>query len=74
MKRKQIEEIRGLSVDEIARRLEDSREAYFKLRMQFTTGQLKSTAQLRETRRNIARLETLLREQQRAETAAGSTP
>jgi large subunit ribosomal protein L29 len=74
MKRKQIEEIRGLSVDEIARRLEDSREAYFKLRMQFTTGQLKSTAQLRETRRNIARLVTLLREQQRAETAAGSTP
>ena len=74
MKRKQIEEIRGLSVDEIARRLEDSREAYFKLRMQFTTGQLKSTAQLRESRRNIARLETFLREQQRAETAAGSTP
>ena len=73
MKRKQIEEIRSLSVDEIARRLEDSREAYFKLRMQFTTGQLKSTAQLRGSRRDIARLETLLREQQRAESAAGST-
>ena len=74
MKRKQIEEIRGLTMDEIARRLEDSREAYFKLRMQFTTGQLKDTARLRESRRDIARLETLLREQQRAETAAGSTP
>jgi large subunit ribosomal protein L29 len=74
MKRKQIEEIRGLTTDEIARRLEDSREAYFKLRMQFTTGQLKNTAQLRESRQDIARLETLLREQQRAETAAGSTP
>jgi len=74
MKRKQIEEIRGLTTDEIARRLEDSRESYFKLRMQFTTGQLKNTAQLRESRQDIARLETLLREQQRAETAAGSTP
>ncbi|MEX0787775.1 MAG: 50S ribosomal protein L29 [Anaerolineales bacterium] len=74
MKRKQIEEIRGLTADEITRRLEDSREAYFKLRMQFSTGQLKDTAQLRESRRDIARLETLLREQQRAETAAGSTP
>jgi large subunit ribosomal protein L29 len=74
MKRKKIEEIRGLTTDEIARRLDDSREAYFKLRMQFTTGQLKNTAQLRESRQDIARLETLLREQQRAETAAGSTP
>ena len=74
MKRKQIEEIRALTADEITRRLEDSREAYFKLRMQFTTGQVKDTAQLRESRRDIARLETLLREQQRAETAAGSTP
>lgn len=74
MKRKQIEEIRGLTTDEIARRLDDSREAYFKLRMQFTTGQLKNTARLRESRQDIARLETLLREQQRAETAAGSTP
>lgn len=74
MKRKQIEEIRSLTTDEIARRLDDSREAYFKLRMQFTTGQLKNTAQLRRSRQDIARLETLLREQQRAETAAGSTP
>lgn len=73
MKRRQIAELRGMTADEIARRLEDSREAYFKLRMQFTTGQLKSTAQLRSSRRDIARLETLLREQQRAETAAGSS-
>lgn len=69
MKRRQIEELRSLSAAEIARRLEDNREAYFKLRMQFTTGQLKNTAQLRQARRDIARLETMLREQLRAEAA-----
>lgn len=69
MKRKQIEEIRALTVAEIAHRLEDSREAYFKLRMQFTTGQLKNTAQLRVARRDIARLETMLRERLGAEAA-----
>ena len=72
MKRRQFEEIRELSVDDIARRLEDSREAYFKLRMQFSTGQLKSTAQLRESRRDIARLETLLREKASALSAEES--
>lgn len=69
MKRKQIEEIRALTAAEIAHRLEDSREAYFKLRMQFTTGQLKNTAQLRVARRDIARLETMLRERLGAEAA-----
>ncbi|MGH2605840.1 MAG: 50S ribosomal protein L29 [Anaerolineales bacterium] len=71
MKRKQIEEIRGLSAAEIAHRLEDSREAFFKLRMQFTTGQLKNTAQLGQARRDIARLETILRERLGAEAAEG---
>jgi large subunit ribosomal protein L29 len=72
MKRKQMEEIRTLTAAQVASRLETSQEAYFKLRMQFATGQLKNTAQLRKARRDIARLETILREQQLAETAAGS--
>jgi large subunit ribosomal protein L29 len=60
-------EIRALNPQEIRRRLEDAREIYFKYRFQVATGQLKNTAALRQARREIARLETILREQERAQ-------
>lgn len=56
------EEIRALSTEEIASKLEDAREELFKLRFQFRTGQLKDYSRLRATRRNIARFLTILRE------------
>ena len=56
------QEVRDLSVEQVRERLEESREAFFQLRMQFATGQLKNTAQLRRARRDIARLETILQE------------
>ncbi len=62
-------EIRDLPAEQIRDRLEQSREAYFKLRMEFTSGQLKDTAQLRRARREIARLETILSEVQRGAAA-----
>jgi large subunit ribosomal protein L29 len=58
------EEIRALSPEEVHTRLDEAREAYFKMRFQFSTGQLKDTAKLRRARRDVARLATLLREQQ----------
>lgn len=57
-------EIRALSTEQIAARLDDAREAYFKLRFQFAVGQLTDTSRLRITRREIARLATILRERQ----------
>jgi large subunit ribosomal protein L29 len=56
------EEIRALSIEEIQSRLEDAREEYFKLRFQFSGGQLTDTSRLRVARRQIARLATILRE------------
>lgn len=56
------EEMRALSTEEITSKLEDAREELFKLRFQFRTGQLKDYSRLRATRRNIARLATILRE------------
>jgi large subunit ribosomal protein L29 len=56
------EEIRALSMEEIQSRLEDAREEYFKLRFQFSGGQLTDTSRLRMARREIARLATILRE------------
>jgi len=57
--------IRELSVDEIRHQLDDAREKYFKARFQLATGQLKNTATLREVRREIARLATVLHERER---------
>jgi len=56
-------EIRALNPEEIKSRLSDSREELMKLRFQQVTGQLTDTSRLRIVRRDIARLETILREQ-----------
>jgi large subunit ribosomal protein L29 len=56
-------EIRALGPDEITSRLADTREELMKLRFQQVTGQLTDTSRLRIVRRDIARLETILREQ-----------
>jgi len=55
-------EIRALSLEEIQSRLDDAREEYFKLRFQFSGGQLTDTSRLRIARREIARLATIMRE------------
>jgi large subunit ribosomal protein L29 len=56
------DEIRALSPGEIQSRLDDAREEYFKLRFQFSGGQLTDTSRLKIARREIARLATILRE------------
>lgn len=60
------EEIRKLSVDEIKAKLADTREELIKLRFQHVIGQLTDTSRLRLLRRDIARMETILREKMRA--------
>jgi len=55
-------DLRQLSANEVAEKLEQAREAYFKLRFQFSTGQLPNTAQLRIARSEIARITTVLKE------------
>ncbi len=59
-------EIRALSKEEAASRLEDARENYQKLRFQAAVGQLTDLSQLRTARREIARLATILRERESA--------
>ena len=50
------------SVDELNQELNSQLEKQFKLRIQRATGQLSQTHQVRETRRNIARIKTALNE------------
>ena len=56
-------EIRALNPEEIKTKLADAREELMKLRFQQVTGQLTDTSRLRIVRRDIARMETILREQ-----------
>lgn len=59
-------EIRALSADEIKAKVDDLREELMKLRFQQVTGQLTDTSRLRVLRREIARMETILGEQQKS--------
>lgn len=55
-------EIRELSDQELEQRLEDLKEELFNLRFQLATGQLENMMQIKNCRRNIARVKTVLRE------------
>lgn len=55
-------ELRDKSVEELEKELLSQLESQFKLRMQKNTGQLTQTHLLRETRRDIARIKTVLRQ------------
>lgn len=55
-------ELRELSLDELEAKTREVRGEYFGARVRFATGQLENTAKLRLLRRDIARLETVLRE------------
>ncbi len=57
-------EIWDLTPDEIKAKLEDSHAELFNLRFQFLTGQMQNNARLRQMRRDIARLNTILRAKQ----------
>ena len=57
-------DIRELGVEEVERRLAESREELFNLRFQNATGQLDNFRRIRELRRDIARIKTVLREQE----------
>jgi large subunit ribosomal protein L29 len=66
----QISEIRPMETAEIEAKLDDAREEQFKLRFQFRTGQLTDYSRLSVTRRNVARLLTVLRERELAQALA----
>ncbi|MGD8437221.1 MAG: 50S ribosomal protein L29 [Syntrophobacterales bacterium] len=59
-------EFRELSVEELEVKEKELAEALFNLKFQHATGQLDNTAQLKRTRRDIARVKTVLGEKRRA--------
>ena len=54
--------LRDMTNDELVRKLDELRQGLFNLNFQHVTGQLENTAQLIKTRKDIARILTILRE------------
>ena len=65
-------EVRRKSGDELREQLLQLKKEQFNLRFQKATGQLENTNRVREVRRDIARLKTILAEQQAATAARGA--
>ena len=65
------EEIRPKTEDQLKEQLRDLKKEAFNLRFQTVSGQLENTARVRQVRRDIARVKTVLRERQSAQDTAG---
>lgn len=59
-----ISEIRALSTDALRARMNDAREELMKLRFQQAAGSLTDTSRLLHTRRDVARMSTVLSERE----------
>jgi large subunit ribosomal protein L29 len=55
-------EVRELSEQEIGKKLRDSRHKLMNLRLRKQSGQVEAPSQLRTLRRDIARMETILKQ------------
>lgn len=54
-----------MSMDELIQKRGELREAIFNLKLRRATSRLESPMKLRETKKDLARLETILRERER---------
>jgi large subunit ribosomal protein L29 len=61
---RRIEKIREEGATELAAREKDLTEQIFRLRFQLSTGQAEALKRLRETKKDLARVKTLLRAQE----------
>ncbi len=70
--KKMTADLRGLSVDELEKKLADEREQLMRNRFAHATAALENTSLLKKGRRQIARIETVLTEKKRG--AANERP
>ena len=64
MKAKEIKEIRALSVEKLAEKLQELKKDLFMLRMQHATNQLDNPMQIAAVKKDIARIKTIIREKE----------
>jgi large subunit ribosomal protein L29 len=57
-----LEEMKAMNSEELAKKLAATRDEYFNLKLRLSTKQLVNHREIPRTKRNIARMETILRE------------
>lgn len=62
MKAKDLQELRGLSAVEMNKKVMELKGELFNLRFQLATGQLDNPMRIREVKKSIAQLKTVMRE------------
>lgn len=60
-----IEELRKLTTEELQSKIKENKEELFNLRFQQATGNLEKPVRLRELRREVARMKTIIREREK---------
>ena len=60
--KKFVEDLKNLSVAELNAQLVEAKKELFNLRFQNATNQLENTGRIKEVRRNIARIQTVITE------------
>ena len=61
-----LEELRGQSAEELNKQLVAAKKELFNLRFQNATNQLENTGRIKEVRKNIARIQTVITEKANA--------
>ena len=61
-----VEELKNKSVEELNQELVTAKKELFNLRFQNATNQLDNTARIKDVRKNIARIQTVITEKARA--------
>jgi large subunit ribosomal protein L29 len=69
-----IVELNQMSNDKLEKTLEEAREEMFNLRFQIASARLENTARLRQVRRQVAQVETVLHQRELATAAAAAEP
>ena len=73
MPNKQANEIRDLGDSDLETRLLEAKQELFNLRFQNVTGQLDNSARIGQVRKDVARIETILRQREIAAAEATET-
>ena len=61
-----VKELRELTTEQINVKIEESKEEIFNLRMRQATGNLEKPSRLKELRKDVARMKTILAERKEA--------
>ncbi len=59
-----LEELRKLTDEELNKKIKESKEELFNLRFQQATGNLEKPSRLRDLRKQVAKMKTILRERE----------